>query len=65
MYKILIVSFLLLSSLTSFTQNLQDAYANHDTASSVWSDDLLSYDGEYQIFLDKFFWEANNEWGNL
>lgn len=62
--KSITTGLLVLLIASCFSQNIKDAYVNHESSSIVWQDNLSSYDGEYQIFLDKFFWEASNSWGN-
>lgn len=62
--KILFISLLIISTYC-YSQNLQDAYEHHqEPVIDHWpkaGNDLTGYTGEYQIFLDKFFWEANSE----
>lgn len=47
------------------TQNIEDAYKDRDSSEVIWNDiPDEGYDGEYQIFLDKFFWNSLNGGGN-
>ena len=63
MNKIVTILLILIYS-TCYSQNLEDAYNNHSTPTpSHWSnDELFNFNGEYQIFTDKFFWNADF-WG--
>ncbi len=48
------------------SQNLEDAYESHGEVHFWPNDEINQFDGEYQIFLDKFFWNANfNQDNNL
>ena len=55
--KVIFVVFFVLCLMFTYSQNLEDAYADH-FGTTVWpqADNLLTYTGEYKIFLDKHFW---------
>ncbi len=53
-------------SWTIFAQNIEDAYKKHvEPTPNHWPHDIIqNWNGEYQIFLDQFFWTANPSQGN-
>ncbi len=53
----------LLNSVLMYSQNLEDAYKEHVTPTpSHWpGSEIIDWDGEYQIFLDKFFWNNHQD----
>lgn len=53
---------ILLMYLVSSGQNLTDAYGPGQTSPKLWQQEITrSYDGEYQIFLDRLYWNADSE----
>jgi hypothetical protein len=51
---------LLLIPISLISQNLEDAYGNHKGVFHFQSNDGLgNYNGEYQVFLDKLYWEKD------
>ena len=58
------VFFLLtLATFMAYSQNEEDAYGNHHNQ-KIWDDEPWtqhSYEGEYQVFLDQFFWMHGEE----
>lgn len=61
-----ILFFLVILYFSAFTQNLEDAYKLHDTPTpSHWPNSVINdWNGEYQIFLDKFYWNNRDDIGN-
>lgn len=53
---------LLMLPIYAIGQNIEDAYTDHEGQwfFSNQSDKVNEYGGEYQIFLDKLFWERNS-----